>query len=103
MGGCEWDEKTGDVISYLQCGYNGEDLMIFDMKNMTWIPQNPLAVILKPLWSRDKAILKSYQAFFQQICPDLLKKLMAFAPRKRTGKENTSGAFHDADFDFVMI
>ncbi|KAM4539254.1 major histocompatibility complex class I-related gene protein-like isoform 1-T1 [Odontesthes bonariensis] len=90
MGGCEWDEKTGDVTSHLQCGYNGEQFLELDLNNATWIANNPMAAIIKPKWNRDKAILKSYQAFYKQTCPDWLKKFMAFAPLKRTDLPSVS-------------
>ncbi|XP_072227193.1 major histocompatibility complex class I-related gene protein-like [Leuresthes tenuis] len=90
MGGCEWDENTGDVFSYFQCGYNGEDFMIFDMKNVTWIAQNPLAVIVKPMWESDKTAKDTYEFFFRQKCPGWLRTFSAFAPLKRTDPPSVS-------------
>ncbi|XP_043993736.1 major histocompatibility complex class I-related gene protein-like [Gambusia affinis] len=77
--GCEWEEKTKETTSFLQFGYNGADFIKFDPKKLTWIPQTPQAVSIKPKWEADESAyhLKRNKDFLNQICPNWLKKYMA--------------------------
>ncbi|XP_019113237.1 major histocompatibility complex class I-related gene protein [Larimichthys crocea] len=37
MSGCELDDETQDISGFLRYGYDGEDLVSFDLKTLTWI------------------------------------------------------------------
>ncbi|XP_047460612.1 major histocompatibility complex class I-related gene protein-like isoform X2 [Mugil cephalus] len=78
MEGCEWDEMTGEVTSFMQCGYDGEDFMALDLKTLTWITLKPQAVSAKLKWDSDTARIKLDEQFFTQICPKWLKMYLHY-------------------------
>ncbi|XP_069372255.1 major histocompatibility complex class I-related gene protein-like isoform X1 [Paralichthys olivaceus] len=73
MAGCEWDDETEEVKSYLQGAYDGEDLISFDLETETWIAQRPQAVIIKLQLDNNKAQLADFKNTLTQECPYWLK------------------------------
>lgn len=73
MYGCEWDDETEKVNGYHQYGYDGEDLLVLELKTMTWIAPKPQAVLSKQKWenSGNRAHWRNY---LTQECVDWLKK-----------------------------
>ncbi|XP_022625298.1 major histocompatibility complex class I-related gene protein-like [Seriola dumerili] len=69
--GCEWDENSGEVTSFMKIGYDGEDFLSFDLKNLTWIALNPEAATQE--WDNNIAITERYGNFFNHVCPESLK------------------------------
>ncbi|XP_018537610.1 major histocompatibility complex class I-related gene protein [Lates calcarifer] len=72
--GCEWDEETGEITTFMQYGYDGEDFISLDLKTLTWIALKPEAVIIKLRWDADKLKITHDQIFLTLICPAWLKK-----------------------------
>ncbi|XP_075887518.1 patr class I histocompatibility antigen, A-5 alpha chain-like isoform X1 [Nelusetta ayraudi] len=89
MHGCEWDDETEDVAGYNQYGYDGEDLISFDLQTSTWVAAKPQTLITKHKWDRDLFLTKDLKDFYLYICPERLK--MYFGYWKRF-KKNTAGA-----------
>ncbi|XP_036001716.1 major histocompatibility complex class I-related gene protein isoform X3 [Fundulus heteroclitus] len=78
MYGCEWNNETGDVTGYHQYGYDGEDWIIFDMKENRWIAAKQQGLITTNRWNNDRADLEDHKYYFNQICPAWLKKYVDY-------------------------
>ena len=55
MYGCEWDDEDDTTDGYDQYGYDGEDFLVLDLKNLRWIAPTPQAFITKLRWDQDRA------------------------------------------------
>uniref|UniRef100_A0A3Q2CCP0 Ig-like domain-containing protein n=1 Tax=Cyprinodon variegatus TaxID=28743 RepID=A0A3Q2CCP0_CYPVA len=53
MNGCFWDDETKELDAFSQFGYDGEDLIRFDLKTLTWITPRHQTVITKHNWNSD--------------------------------------------------
>ncbi|XP_013866748.1 LOW QUALITY PROTEIN: BOLA class I histocompatibility antigen, alpha chain BL3-7 [Austrofundulus limnaeus] len=73
MYGCEWDDETDQVKGYEQHGYDGEDFIVLDLKSESWTAAKQQAVITKHKWD-NKAQIAYLKNYYQQICPDWIKK-----------------------------
>ncbi|XP_041664359.1 major histocompatibility complex class I-related gene protein-like [Cheilinus undulatus] len=78
MSGCEWDEETGEIVGYIQYGYDREDFLALDLKTLTWVAPNPKAFMTKLRWDAEKARLQTNKDFFMHICPKWLKKYLQY-------------------------
>ncbi|XP_073319744.1 class I histocompatibility antigen, F10 alpha chain-like [Pagrus major] len=78
MEGLEWDDETGEVKEYTQCGYDGEDLLSLDPNTFTWIALRPEAVNITLRWDANKDLTENYKIFFTQIYPEWLKEYVEY-------------------------
>ncbi|XP_023270462.1 major histocompatibility complex class I-related gene protein-like isoform X2 [Seriola lalandi dorsalis] len=78
ISGLEWDDETGEVVGFLQFGYDGEDFISLDLNTLTWVAPNPLAVVTKLTWDADKARIKHDQNFLTRICPARLQQYLDY-------------------------
>ncbi|XP_067112672.1 major histocompatibility complex class I-related gene protein-like [Osmerus mordax] len=78
MSGCEWDEETGATDGYHQYGYDGEDFISLDLKNLRYIAPVQQALITKLKWDQDRAWLEHNKNYYTQICIDWLKKYVDY-------------------------
>ncbi|KAK0139409.1 Major histocompatibility complex class I-related gene protein [Merluccius polli] len=74
MDGCEWDDEDDTTDGYKQFGYDGEDFIVLDLKNLRWIAPTPQAFITKLKWDQDRAELEYDKNYFNKVCVDWLKK-----------------------------
>ncbi|KAM4550845.1 DLA class I histocompatibility antigen, A9/A9 alpha chain-like isoform 2-T2 [Fundulus diaphanus] len=78
MIGCEWDDETGEVSDYDQFGYDGEDLIILDLRTQTWISAKQQAVITKNKWNQNKYAAEYEKSYLTHICVEWLKKYVNY-------------------------
>ncbi|XP_073714643.1 major histocompatibility complex class I-related gene protein-like [Misgurnus anguillicaudatus] len=81
MYGCEWDDDTGATDGFFQDGYDGEDFLSLDLKEMRWISPVQQGVITTQKWNNDKAMLEHYKQYFTTECVDWLKKYLEYEKR----------------------
>uniref|UniRef100_A0A3Q2CAN9 Ig-like domain-containing protein n=1 Tax=Cyprinodon variegatus TaxID=28743 RepID=A0A3Q2CAN9_CYPVA len=58
MNGCFWDDETEDFDAFNQYGYDGEDLIRFDLNTLTWVTPRHQTVITKHNWDTDSLFWK---------------------------------------------
>ncbi|KAI1902362.1 hypothetical protein AGOR_G00043990 [Albula goreensis] len=78
MYGCEWDDETGTTDGFYQFGYDGADLVVFDMKNMRWIAPLSQGAVTKNKWDSDSAYNAGQKNYLTQICIEWLKKYVNY-------------------------
>nr|QHB49893.1 MHC class I antigen [Ctenopharyngodon idella] len=81
MYGCSWDEETGDVDGFDEFGYDGEDFITLDLKNLRYITTKQEALITQVKWNNDKAYLVGKKQYRTQICIEWLKKYLQYGDK----------------------
>uniref|UniRef100_A0A673NKV3 Ig-like domain-containing protein n=1 Tax=Sinocyclocheilus rhinocerous TaxID=307959 RepID=A0A673NKV3_9TELE len=56
--GCEWDDQTGATDGFRQEGYDGEDFMSLDLKEMRWISPVQQGFSTQNKWNNNRAYLE---------------------------------------------
>lgn len=89
MYGCSWDEETEDVDGFDEFGYDGEDFISLDLKNLRYITTKQEALITQGNWNKNKAFLEGKKQYRTQICIEWLKKYLQYGERtlKRQGTQ----------------
>nr|ACX35601.1 MHC class I antigen [Salmo salar] len=78
MYGCEWDDETGLTEGFHHIGYDGQDLLVFDLKRATWIASVPQALHSKMKWEGDPSSIESEKRYLTQDCIVWLKKYLEY-------------------------
>ncbi|KAJ8366558.1 hypothetical protein AAFF_G00350530 [Aldrovandia affinis] len=78
MCGCEWDDVTGITDAFNNYGYDGEDFLVFDMKNTRWISSSPQGVSTAHRWNNNRAELEYSKSTLTQECIESLKKYVSY-------------------------
>ncbi|KAK0154457.1 Major histocompatibility complex class I-related gene protein [Merluccius polli] len=78
MNGCEWDDEDDTTDGYNQHGYDGEDFLVLDLKNLRWIAPTPQAFITKLKWDQNRAELQYLKNLYTKECVDELKKFLDY-------------------------
>ncbi|XP_051728352.1 major histocompatibility complex class I-related gene protein-like [Ctenopharyngodon idella] len=78
MYGCEWDDQTGETDGFRQYGYDGEDFLSLDLKEMRWITPVPQGVPTVHKWNNDRADLEGRKHYFSTVCIEWLKKYLEY-------------------------
>ncbi|KAM9738306.1 class I histocompatibility antigen, F10 alpha chain-like isoform 1-T1 [Menidia menidia] len=92
MYGCEWDEDTGKVRGYDQYSYDGEDFFALDLKHEEWIAPKPEAFTTKQKLEHNRAFIEQEKNYYNQICPEWLKKFVNYGSSvlRRTERPSVS-------------
>ncbi|XP_070840835.1 major histocompatibility complex class I-related gene protein-like [Chaetodon trifascialis] len=90
VSGCGCDEETGEIQSFYQYGYDGEDFLSFDLKTLTWIALKPEARPIKRRWDTKEAEIEHAAVLLRHTCPDLLKRHVVFFKSLLERKERPS-------------
>ncbi|KAG9333704.1 hypothetical protein JZ751_010694 [Albula glossodonta] len=69
-------EQTGD--GFWHYGYDGEDFLAFDMKNMRWITPVKQAFVFALRWNHNQAQLDYEKNYLTQTCIDWVKKYVSY-------------------------
>ncbi|XP_068561353.1 major histocompatibility complex class I-related gene protein-like [Cebidichthys violaceus] len=78
LNGCEWDDETGDVNGFGLISYNGDDILILDMKAQRWIATKPQLHRSQHKWNNDKSWLEFMEHRLTQECPERLKNSLKY-------------------------
>ncbi|XP_076158122.1 BOLA class I histocompatibility antigen, alpha chain BL3-7-like isoform X1 [Alosa pseudoharengus] len=78
MVGCQWDDVRKATDGFNQYGYDGEDFVTFDLKNLRWIATTPESVITKHKWENDRGNTEYWKAYLTTTCIEWLKKYVQY-------------------------
>uniref|UniRef100_A0A8C1S3X0 Major histocompatibility complex class I UBA n=1 Tax=Cyprinus carpio TaxID=7962 RepID=A0A8C1S3X0_CYPCA len=78
MYGCEFDDQTGETNGFRQEGYDGEDFLSLDLKEMRWISPVIQGIITVQKWNNHRALLESRKHYFNTVCIEWLKKYLQY-------------------------
>jgi len=78
MYGCEWDDETGATDGFFQDGYDGEDFLHLDFKELTWISPVHQGFPTIQKWNKDRADLDYWKMYLSTECIDWLKKYLQY-------------------------
>ncbi|XP_042561937.1 class I histocompatibility antigen, F10 alpha chain-like [Clupea harengus] len=76
MYGCRWDDESNAVETFDQYGYDGEDFISLDLKNLRYIASNQKAVLTKNKWDNGRSDLDRWKHFYFQYCIECMKKYL---------------------------
>ncbi|XP_058608861.1 major histocompatibility complex class I-related gene protein-like [Onychostoma macrolepis] len=78
MYGCEFDDQTGATNGFRQLGYDGENFLDLDFKQLRWISpvQQGFSTVQK--WNNNRALLESDKQYFSTECIEWLKKYLQY-------------------------
>ncbi|XP_073677760.1 class I histocompatibility antigen, F10 alpha chain-like [Garra rufa] len=78
MYGCEWDDQTGATNGFTQYGYDGEDFMILDLKELRYISPVKQGTLTVDKWNINRLHLESDKHYLGTQCIDWLKKYLQY-------------------------
>ncbi|XP_026107587.1 H-2 class I histocompatibility antigen, Q9 alpha chain-like [Carassius auratus] len=78
MYGCDWDDQTGETNALQQYGYDGEDFLSLDLKEMRWISPVKQGTLTVDKWNKNTALLERDKGYFSTECIEWLKKYLQY-------------------------
>uniref|UniRef100_A0A8C1ETN4 Ig-like domain-containing protein n=1 Tax=Cyprinus carpio carpio TaxID=630221 RepID=A0A8C1ETN4_CYPCA len=76
MYGCGWDDETGASEGFDQHGYDGEDYVALDVKQLRYITAVQQGVITTNKWNNDRAQLEFLKQYYQHECVNWLQHFL---------------------------
>uniref|UniRef100_A0A673JGT7 Ig-like domain-containing protein n=1 Tax=Sinocyclocheilus rhinocerous TaxID=307959 RepID=A0A673JGT7_9TELE len=78
MYGCEWDDETGATNGFFQDGYDGEDFLSLDLKEMRWISPVQQGFLTVQKWNKDTANTEYQKQYLSTVCIEWLQKYLQY-------------------------
>nr|AXY65409.1 MHC class I antigen [Ctenopharyngodon idella] len=78
MYGCEWDDETGATNGFDQEGYDGEDFVLLDLKELRYISPVPQGLPTVQKWNNNRAIFENDKQYLSTLCVEWLKKYLQY-------------------------
>uniref|UniRef100_H3C3X2 Ig-like domain-containing protein n=1 Tax=Tetraodon nigroviridis TaxID=99883 RepID=H3C3X2_TETNG len=78
MYGCEWDDETDERNGFDQWGYDGEDLMSFNLTEEIWVAAKREAEITTHTWNQDRAEMEYWKNYLTRECVSSLKTYLDY-------------------------
>ncbi len=73
MYGCGWDDQTEESQGFDQHGYDGQDYVILDLKELRYISPVPQGFITVVKWNDNTAQLEFLKQYYEYECVYWLK------------------------------
>ncbi|XP_067335825.1 major histocompatibility complex class I-related gene protein-like [Channa argus] len=78
LNGWEWDEDSGDITGFGSISYDGDDILILDMKVQRWMLPKPELLKSQHKWNNDKWWLEFMEHCLTEDCPERLKSALKY-------------------------
>ncbi|CAM4638130.1 unnamed protein product [Leuciscus chuanchicus] len=79
MYGCEWDDETNKATdAFRQFGYDGEDFLSLDFKEMRYISPVQQGIPTVQKWNNDKGQIEYFRNYFSTECIEWLQKYVNY-------------------------
>ncbi|XP_067267944.1 class I histocompatibility antigen, F10 alpha chain-like [Chanodichthys erythropterus] len=78
MYGCEWDDQTGETNAFRLEGYDGDDFLSEDLKEMRYISPVLQGFPTAQKWNNDKALIDNDKNYFSTECIEWLQKYLQY-------------------------
>nr|QOI02169.1 major histocompatibility complex class I una [Danio rerio] len=78
MYGCQWDDQTGAKDGFNQYGYDGDDLVVQDFKEMRYVSPKQQGIVTQNKWNNNIGLLENNRNYFGTICIEWLQKYVQY-------------------------
>ncbi|KAK2887661.1 hypothetical protein Q8A67_015889 [Cirrhinus molitorella] len=78
MYGCEWDDQTGATNGLRQFGYDGEDFLSLDLKELRYISPVQQGFPTVQKWNNNRGLLEDNKNYYRTVCIEWLKKYLQY-------------------------
>lgn len=87
MYGCEWNDETEETNGFITHGYDGEDFISMDFKEMRYISPVQQGIPTIQKWNNDRGKIENERQYYGTICIEWLKKYLKYGENslKKTG------------------
>uniref|UniRef100_A0A672PZ66 Ig-like domain-containing protein n=1 Tax=Sinocyclocheilus grahami TaxID=75366 RepID=A0A672PZ66_SINGR len=90
MYGCEWDDETGESRGFDQHGYDGQDFIFLDLKELRYITPVLQGIITAQKWNKDREQLELLKQYYEQDCVDWIKYFLMLGKAALVKREEVS-------------
>ncbi|XP_051899517.1 class I histocompatibility antigen, F10 alpha chain-like [Pristis pectinata] len=81
MIGCDLRED-GTTSGFAQYGWDGEDVISFDMEHMVWVTPVTWALSMKYQWDQDMVSIQGWKDFLERECIEWLRRFVEYGERE---------------------